>query len=63
MVRWLVEGAERVPRVAVAGVDMSGVDAAVIGWEKLPDVLHARGPGIPDARWSACSVLARKNAS
>ena len=31
MVRWLVGAAERVPRVVVAGVDMSGADAAVIG--------------------------------
>ena len=66
MVRWLVGAAKRVPRVVVAGVDMSGADASVIGWETLRDVLHARGlrsrkdmaewihsQGFPMPRWGA----------
>ena len=40
VVRWLVEESERVPTVIVAGVQMSGLDAAVTGWESFRDVLH-----------------------
>ena len=61
-----MEAAERVHRVVVAGVDMSGADAAVIGWATFRDVLHARGlrcreglaewihsQGFPMPRWGA----------
>ena len=44
VVRWIVKRVhKRVPTVIVAGVQMSGHDAAATGWESLRDVLHSRG--------------------
>ena len=43
VVQWVVEESERISTVTVAGIQMSGRDAAISGWESLRDALQAMG--------------------
>ena len=43
VVQWVVEESERISTVTVAGLQMSGRDAAISGWESVRDALQAMG--------------------